>query len=65
MIDWNSFPDEIEQSVLSLRTLPQAPAQRVRPVAVDVRTHGQRHQGDIRFGHQVWHERQQCEVLLT
>lgn len=39
--------------------------QRLRPVAVDERTHGQPHQGDVRFGHQVWHERQQCEVLLT
>ena len=42
MIDWNSFPDELEQSVLSLRTLPKAPAQRLRSVAAGASTHGVR-----------------------
>jgi hypothetical protein len=39
--------------------------QREQPVAVGGRTHGKRHQADVRFGGQRWPERQLCEGELT
>jgi len=37
----------------------------VLPVAAGERTHGERHQADVRFGHWRWTERQLYEVQLT
>jgi hypothetical protein len=39
--------------------------QREESVAAGERTHGKRHQADIRFGHRRWTERQLYEVKLT
>ena len=39
--------------------------QREEPVDASGRTHGIRHQADVRFGHQRWPERQLYEVQLT
>ena len=39
--------------------------QRKEPVDAGWRTHGNRHQPDVRFGGQGWPERQLCDVELT
>ena len=39
--------------------------QREEPVAVGGRTHGKRHQADVRFGGLCWPERQLCVGELT
>lgn len=39
--------------------------QREEPVDASGRTHGIRHQADVRFGHQSWPERQLYEVQTT
>ena len=36
----------------------------MEPVDIGERTHGIRHQADVRLGHQRWPERQLYEVLL-
>ena len=40
-------------------------SQREESVDAGGRTHGIRHQADVRFGHQRWPERQLCKVRLT
>lgn len=42
-----------------------AAMRREESVAAGERTHGKRHQADIRFGHRRWTERQLYEVKLT
>lgn len=42
-----------------------AALQREEPAAAVGRTHGMRHQADVRFGHQRWLERQLYVVQLT
>jgi hypothetical protein len=42
-----------------------AAVQREEPLGAGGRTHGMRHQGDVRFGHQRWPERQLYDVVLT
>ena len=46
-------------------TAEASAVQREEPVDASGRTHGIRHQADIRFGHQGWPERQLYEVQLT
>ena len=45
--------------------LQMAARQRKEPVGAVGRTHGVRHEADVRFGHQRWPERQLYEVQLT
>ena len=63
---WRGHLEDVGREVRwSARTCTRSALQRVLPVAAGERTHGERHQADVRFGHWRWTERQLYEVQLT